>query len=76
MPLSRFSSVEISLSYRLHPHGRSCCYVYAYLVTDGDERSLLGSKHFTASPERLVDQVDAYVRELQLEHYLTRVDPF
>lgn len=68
--------VEVTVSLRHGAYGQRCAYVSATLVRRSGQTSVAFSRHLSASPERLVDDSLALVREQCIELWLTDEEPF
>lgn len=68
--------VEVTVSFRRHPAGSTCAFVTTSFVRTDGARSIEFSRHLLGSPERLVDQAVALVRDQIIEGWLVRQEPF
>lgn len=73
---SPYTTVEITVSFRLHDVGGPCAFISAIADQPNGQRRLIDSQHFTNAPERLVDLTMDHVRVIALEHFLPLTSPF
>lgn len=68
--------VEIEVSFRWRGSEPACAYVTVIEQRGSLHRRVIDTRHLTASPEALVDQANALIRQWTLEYVLAHVEPF
>ncbi len=76
MRSSPYSTVEITVSFRMHESGGPCAFVTCIVEHARGQRELRSSNHFTGTPERLLDLAIDHARVSALEEWLPLTSPF